>query len=186
MEAHNLTLWNERLANGQPTSYTYQGTSIIDYFLSNHELDTPSLVIRDDLSFSSNHTFMTLSFTLPSPHSTHYISDEIARPHWHIKKLKNIDLSDRYRDAFANNLSSSITIDTIKLSTAIQGIGAARAYIEQCSIQLCQNIYTSLDQICGKRATTADVFLKQFWTHEMTSAFNLKQFYYKNGERQLD
>ncbi|KAG1400540.1 hypothetical protein G6F60_006981 [Rhizopus arrhizus] len=33
MTANNLILWNERLAYGQPTSYTFQGTSIIDFFL---------------------------------------------------------------------------------------------------------------------------------------------------------
>ncbi|KAG1463329.1 hypothetical protein G6F56_005307 [Rhizopus delemar] len=46
MEAHNLVLWNQHLAFGQPTSYTYHGTSIIDYFLSNTELDNPDLVIE--------------------------------------------------------------------------------------------------------------------------------------------
>lgn len=183
MEAHDLILWNQRLAYGQPTSYTYQGTSIIDFFLSNHELDTPSLVIRDDLSLSSNHTFMTLSFTLPSTHLSHHLAGEIARPHWHLKKLKKLVFRDRYRDTFGNNISASNSMDITESSTALQDFGAARAYIEQFSTQLCQNIYTSLDQICGKRDIAADVFLKQFWTTEMTSAFNLKQFYYKKWRK---
>ncbi|KAG0930687.1 hypothetical protein G6F29_011108 [Rhizopus arrhizus] len=108
MEAHNLILWNQYLAFGQPTSYTYHGTSIIDYFLSNTELDNPDLVIEDELSLNSNHTFMTLSFNLPPAYTSHNLSTEIHRPHWNLKKLKKLDCSGRYESAFKNDTTSLV------------------------------------------------------------------------------
>jgi hypothetical protein len=65
IQTQNLTLWNQHLTYGQPTSYTFQGTSIIDFFISDTDLVSPSLTIRHDLSLSSNHKFMTFSFGLP-------------------------------------------------------------------------------------------------------------------------
>ncbi|KAG0751866.1 hypothetical protein G6F57_016388 [Rhizopus arrhizus] len=55
MAAHDLILWNQRFAYGEPTSYTFQGTNIIDFFFSNQELGTPTLRIRDNLSLNFNH-----------------------------------------------------------------------------------------------------------------------------------
>ncbi|KAG1016090.1 hypothetical protein G6F26_012788 [Rhizopus arrhizus] len=172
MEAHNLILWNQYLAFGQPTSYTYHGTSIIDYFLSNTELDNPDLVIEDELSLNSNHTFMTLSFNLPPAYTSHNLSTEIHRPHWNLKKLKKLDCSDRYESAFKNGTTSLVTqSDDDTDETMLTDMDAASTYIEQYSSALCQAIYDSLDEICGKKDTNADVFLKLFWTTEMTSAF---------------
>ncbi len=182
MEAHGLILWNQRLAFGQPTSYTYHGTSIIDYFLSNTDLETPDLNIRDDLSLNSNHTFMTFSFHLPQVHSSHNLSVEVRRPHWRLKKLKKLDHYERYQAKYANY--NAINMRIVESSaTTFQDIDTVRIYIDQFSTSLCQTIYESLDQICGKKDTTADVFLKQFWTAEMTSAFELKQFYYKKWRK---
>lgn len=66
IQAQDLTLWNQRLTSGQPTSYIFHGgTSIVDFFLSDRDLISPSLTIRHDLSLSSNHKFITLSFGLP-------------------------------------------------------------------------------------------------------------------------
>jgi len=60
---------------------------------------------------------------------------------------------------------------------------AASTYIEQYSSALCQAIYDSLDEICGKKDASADMYLKQLWTTEMTSAFERKQFYFKKWRK---
>ncbi|KAG1457044.1 hypothetical protein G6F56_006698 [Rhizopus delemar] len=159
MEAHNLILWNQHLAFGQPTSYTYHGTSIIDYFLSNTELDNPGLVIEDEISLNSNHTFMTLSFNLPPSYISHNLSTEIHRPHWNLKKLKKSDFKGRYGSAFKNGTTSLVAqSDDDTEETMLTDKDVASNYIEQYSSALCQAIYDSLDEICGKKNTNVDVF----------------------------
>ncbi|KAG0803558.1 hypothetical protein G6F15_013507 [Rhizopus arrhizus] len=138
MTANNLILWNERLAYGQPTSYTFQGTSIIDFFFSTAELEMPTLRIHDDLSLNSNHKSMTMTFYLP-PHPQG--PTNLPRPQrisWNIGKLKHL----KSRDTLA-----------------------------------------SLDSVCGRRSPQADEYLKDFWTDEMTAAFNRREYYYKKWRK---
>lgn len=182
MEAHDLILWNQRLAFGQPTSYTYHGTSIIDYFLSNTNLDTPDLIIRDDLSLNSNHTFMTFSFNLHQAYSVDSLHTEITRPHWRLQKLKKSDYRKRYIDTYIHHSSLNMHVAGY-IDPTFQTREDACNYIDQLSNTLCQNVYDSLDQTCGKQDTSTDSFLKQFWTAEMTSAFDLKQYYYQKWRK---
>ncbi|KAG0803212.1 hypothetical protein G6F20_013722 [Rhizopus arrhizus] len=127
---------------------------------------------------------MTLSFNLPPAYTSHNLSTEIHRPHWNLKKLKKLDCSDRYESAFKNGTTSLVTqSDDDTDETMLTDMDAASTYIEQYSSALCQAIYDSLDEICGKKDTNADVFLKQFWTTEMTSAFKRKQFYFKKWRK---
>ncbi|KAG0932286.1 hypothetical protein G6F31_016576 [Rhizopus arrhizus] len=95
MCSHNLILWNQRLTHGQPTSYTVQGTSIIDFFLSTEELLSPSLNIRHDLSLTSNHKFMTLSFDVFDDLQEHLPPKRVT---WNLGKLKHPKNRDSYRD----------------------------------------------------------------------------------------
>lgn len=180
MQSHDLILWNQRLAFGQPTFCAYQGTSIIDYFLSNTELDSPSLFIRDDLSLRSNHKFMSFTFHLPQLYSFQGLSNEIARSQWNLRKLKKTKYRDEYQEVFAHNLPPDVDLNN---TPSFTDADAAYTYIEQFSDILCQRIYGSLDQVCGKRDPTAADHLKQFWTDEMTSTFNLKQFYYNKWRK---
>ncbi|PHZ17460.1 uncharacterized protein RHIMIDRAFT_253995 [Rhizopus microsporus ATCC 52813] len=46
---------------------TFNGSSIIDYFISTTELPYPQLLIRGDLSLDSYYKFMTLSFQVATP-----------------------------------------------------------------------------------------------------------------------
>ncbi|KAG1443763.1 hypothetical protein G6F55_012560 [Rhizopus delemar] len=115
---------------------------------------------------------MTLSFNLPPAYTSHNLSTEIQRPHWNLKKLKKLDCSGRYESAFKNGTTSLVAqSDDDTDETTLMDMDAASTYIERYSSALCQAIYDSLDEICGKKDTTADGFLKQFWTTEMTSAF---------------
>ncbi|KAG1532442.1 hypothetical protein G6F47_013042 [Rhizopus delemar] len=56
-------------------------------------------------------------------------------------------------------------------------------YIDSIHQQLCDTIYDSLDKICGRRSPPTDEWLKDFWTTEMTAAFNRKEYYYKKWRK---
>ncbi|KAG1015873.1 hypothetical protein G6F26_012953 [Rhizopus arrhizus] len=180
MTANNLILWNERLAYGQPTSYTFQGTSIIDFFFSTTELEMPTLRIRDDLSLNSNHKFMTMTFYLPS----HLQSPtDLPRPQritWNIGKLKHLKSRDTYRDTFIKKLSLILPPHS---SLSFRDRSEACQYIDSLHDQLCDTIVASLDSVCGRRPPQADEYLKDFWTDEMTAAFNRKEYYYKKWRK---
>ncbi|KAG0848494.1 hypothetical protein G6F17_011601 [Rhizopus arrhizus] len=180
MTANNLILWNERLAYGQPTSYTFQGTSIIDFFFSTTELEMPTLRIRDDLSLNSNHKFMTMTFYLPSHLQG---PTDLPRPQriiWNIGKLKHLKSRDTYRDTFIKKLSLILPPHS---SLSFRDRSEACQYIDSLHDQLCDTIVASLDSVCGRRPPQADEYLKDFWTDEMTAAFNRKEYYYKKWRK---
>ena len=88
IQSNELINWNQRVAYGVPTSYSYSGNSIVDYFLSTIELSSPSLIVRDDLSLESTHKLLTFSFATPPTlrHNAH--TDVDSRKLWNIGKLK--------------------------------------------------------------------------------------------------
>ncbi|KAG1336194.1 hypothetical protein G6F62_006333 [Rhizopus arrhizus] len=180
IQTQNLTLWNQRLTYGQPTSYTFQGTGIIDFFLSDTDLVSPSLTIRHDLSLSSNHKFMTFSFRLPDV-SQHRLPPQ--RVTWNLGKLKLPKNRDSYRGVFKENLGLTLPPQS---SLSFPHSSAAYEYIDDIHQQLCDAIYNSLDAICGRRRPPTDDCLKDFWTPEMTSVFNRKEYYYKKWRRARD
>lgn len=177
MTANNLILWNERLTHGQPTSYTFQGTSIIDYFFSTVELLTPTLRIRDDLSLNSNHKFMTLSFSvqdtltaLPPP----------PRITWNINKLKRPKYRGLHRKVFIEKLSLILPPHP---SLAFPDRASACNYIDHIHDHLCNTIISTLDTVCGRRSTHIDDYLRDFWTPEMKAAFTRKEYLYKKWRK---
>ncbi|KAG0816485.1 hypothetical protein G6F19_012892 [Rhizopus arrhizus] len=177
MTAHNLILWNERLCYGEPTSYTFHGNSIIDFFFSNAELHAPALRIRDDLSLNSNHKFMTLSFSLPDiPVDTLPPS----RTTWNLGKLKRQANRDKYREVFIQNLPLILPPPA---SISFSDRPEACRYIDYIHDTLCDTIISTLDSVCGRRSSQTIDYSKDFWTHEMTAAFNRKEYYYKKWRK---
>ncbi|KAG1147608.1 hypothetical protein G6F37_011756 [Rhizopus arrhizus] len=177
MCSHNLILWNQRLTHGQPTSYTFQGTSIIDFFLSNNELISPSIHIRHDLSLNSNHKFMSMSFDLPSNLQVHLPPQRVT---WNIGKLKHPRFRNSYKEVFTENLQIILPHQS---SLSFPNRTEACQYIDSIHQQLCDTIYDSLDKICGRRSPPTDEWLKDYWTTEMTAAFNRKECYYKKWRK---
>ncbi|KAG1144860.1 hypothetical protein G6F37_005919 [Rhizopus arrhizus] len=108
LQEHNFILWNQRLAYGKPTFITHQGSSIIDFFMSDTELCNPSLTIWEDLSLDSAHKMISFSFhpsILPEIHS------QQPRITWRLTKLQEAKTRDQYIQSFqnvANNISISI------------------------------------------------------------------------------
>jgi hypothetical protein len=72
LQEHNFILWNQCLAYGKPTFIAHQGSSFIDFFMSDTDLCNPSLTIWEDLSLDSAHKMISFSFhpsILPEVHS---------------------------------------------------------------------------------------------------------------------
>ncbi|KAG1372118.1 hypothetical protein G6F61_011335 [Rhizopus arrhizus] len=140
----------------------------------------PTLRIRDDLSLNSNHKFMTMTFYLPSHLQG---PTDLPRPQritWNIGKLKHLKSRDTYRDTFIKKLSLILPPHS---SLSFRDRSEACQYIDSVHDQLCDTIVASLDSVCGRRPPQADEYLKDFWTDEMTAAFNRKEYYYKKWRK---
>ncbi|EIE83594.1 hypothetical protein RO3G_08299 [Rhizopus delemar RA 99-880] len=171
-----MITWNERLKYGRPTSITYHGNSIIDYFISTTELTEPKLVIRDDLSLDSNHKFMTLSFQTNIPGSNLLPPKRLT---WHLGKLKDDKKVTTYQQVFTN-----LTADLIPHPPPLlPDRSSAINYIEDFNSAICQAIYQSLDQVWGKSDQQKDAELQKFWTIELQDTFNLKEYYYRKWRK---
>lgn len=57
-----ILFYENNSQHGQSAYFSYQGNSIINYFLSNTDLLTSELQIRDNLSLNSSHKFMNYCF----------------------------------------------------------------------------------------------------------------------------
>jgi hypothetical protein len=155
---------------------TFNGSSIIDYFISTTELLFPQLLIRGDLSLDSYHKFMTLSFQAAiSPPRTN-VPKRIL---YHLNKLKDGQLRSQYLEHF-----SHLTKDLIPTNIpSFVNRSSAATYIEQFNRALCQAIYQSLDLVCGHHTRRPDFFQQQFWTCELQEIFGLKEYYYRKWRK---
>ncbi|KAI7848619.1 endonuclease-reverse transcriptase-domain-containing protein, partial [Circinella umbellata] len=96
---NDLTLWNTKLSYGQPTVYHNNGTSIVDFFISTHDLTNPTLTIRDDLSLGSNHKMLHLEYELPENTTPPSITQP-PRPIWKLSRLRDLDKRNAYITTF--------------------------------------------------------------------------------------
>ena len=176
IKSHGMIIWNERLAYGSPTYMTFNGSSIIDYFISTTELPCPQLLIRDDLSLDSYHKFMILSFQVVAPSLRTNASKRIL---WHLNKLKDKQLRSQYLEYFSHLTKDLIPTD----ASSFDNRSSAATYIEQLNQALCQAIYQSLDLICGRHTRRPDVFQQQFWTRELQEIFDLQEVAESTGNK---
>lgn len=137
------------------------------------------MVINEELSLCSNHAFLTFSFNLPR--STSYQRNPVSdvRLQWRLDKLKNLGYYKDYQDT-CDLLLQDIDIED---HPTFANSSDAYAYIESFSEKLCGVIYSSLDHVCGRKNLSSDTYLKHFWTPEMISTLERKQFYYKKWRK---
>ncbi|KAG1535368.1 hypothetical protein G6F51_011573 [Rhizopus arrhizus] len=147
-----------RLAYGQPTYLSHRGSSIIDLFMSNTELIEPSMTIHHDLSLDSNHKLVSFSFQ-----ATADVSRLTRHPRytWHLGKLRDPNKCKTYVERFRELSESLLHFDGthIPLTDPL----AAIAYIEQFNNDLCQAIYTALDETCDRVTNPGDPIRNRKW-----------------------
>ncbi|KAG1582842.1 hypothetical protein G6F48_008896 [Rhizopus delemar] len=180
IQSNGLINWNQRIAYVIPTSYSYSGHSIVDYFLSSIDLASPTLTVRDDLSLESTHKLLTFSFQMPSftPNNIDPVSD--SRKIWNIKKLRKEKMRETYQQVFKEHLN--LILPPLS-SLPLQKIEAQR-YIERINTSLLDALYKSLDTVFGTQETNSVTLRsKEFWTTEMMETFEMKELYYRKWKK---
>jgi hypothetical protein len=114
-----------------------------------------------------------MSFDLSSNLQVHLPPQRVT---WNIGKLKHPRIRNSYKEVFTENLQITLPHQS---SLSFPNRTVACQYIDSIHQQLCDTIYDSLDKVCGRRSPPTDEWLKDFWTTEMTAAFNRKEYYYK-------
>ncbi|KAG1541796.1 hypothetical protein G6F46_007490 [Rhizopus delemar] len=119
---------------------------------------------------------MTLSFQTNIPSSNLLPPKRLT---WHLRKVKDDKKVATYRQVFTN-----LTADLIPPSPPLlPDRSSAINYIEDFNSAICQAIYQSLDQVCGKSDQQKDTELQKFWTIELQDTFNLKEYYYRKWRK---
>ncbi|KAG1487412.1 hypothetical protein G6F53_012717 [Rhizopus delemar] len=112
---------------------------------------------------------------LPETHS------QQPRTTWKLTNLQDAKTRNQYIQSFqnaANNISMSI--ENNKQQPHDQQ--SARDFIEKLNDDICQAVYISLDNICGRIGQQTDP-LKDFWTAEMRQAYETKEYYYRKWRK---
>ncbi|OBZ82241.1 hypothetical protein A0J61_09708 [Choanephora cucurbitarum] len=107
------------------------------------------------LSLDTNHEFLTFSFDLPCPE---HHQPPPQRVMWRLNRLKKDPSRTKYEDTFHLLADNPLFTSPPALSDP----ASASAYIEKFNDQLCDSIYTSLDQSCGRTPLELQDFMKDF------------------------
>ena len=175
LTTNGMTVYNESLAYGKATTLNPRGTSIVDLFFGSIPLNNSSMKVYNDISLSSDHKAVQLTYNDTIPEIT-----TTTRPMWRIQKLKDPDIRSTYINTFTSNIQplhqrikqhienhNTTTLDTI----------------EEFTSQLNNTIYNTLDATIGRKTTAAINRLKWFWTPELNQAKNLRETCYKKWRR---
>ncbi|KAG0786380.1 hypothetical protein G6F22_006146 [Rhizopus arrhizus] len=178
MQRNNIILWNQRLAYGQFTFMAHQGSSIIDLFMSNAELVEPSMKIYQDYSLDSNHKLLSLSFQISA--NIPQLSGH-PRVIWSLRKLADPNTHESYVYRFKELSQPLLPYDDAQF-TNFNSRTSAVDYIEKLNNDICQAIYTSLDDCCGRVSHSGDP-LYDFWTDKMQEAYDYREFCYRKWRK---
>ncbi|KAI8365897.1 Endonuclease/exonuclease/phosphatase, partial [Radiomyces spectabilis] len=107
----NLTLLNSTLSYGTPTFLSMRHSrpvsSIIDFFITDLPLTSPSIDIDLDLSLGSDHKLLSLSFSYTSSSPTP--SAPPPRHLWHLSRLRETDTHKLYVRSFTASSQSLLS-----------------------------------------------------------------------------
>ncbi|KAL0137289.1 hypothetical protein V8B55DRAFT_1316505, partial [Mucor lusitanicus] len=170
-----MSILNESLAYGTPTFTTFRRqqevSSVIDLFLSNIGesafLDA-QLVIESDLSLSSDHRLMVLTFGyVPPPDDTAGSGNTGLAPRrqWKLSKLQKEVPLRTLREAFRSSVAPLIDTLTEMVSTpptACPDIDTLNDSLNQC-------LYDSMDSAIGVKSSRPGHW-KKYWTQEIEDA----------------
>ncbi|KAG1052341.1 hypothetical protein G6F43_005514 [Rhizopus delemar] len=130
------------------------------------------------ISLDSAHKMMSFSYhtnILPEAHT------QQPRTTWKLTKLQDAKTRNQYIQNFQNAANNiSMLIENNKQQPQDQQ--SARDFIEKLNDDICQAVYISLDNICGRIGQQTDP-LKDFWTAEMRQAYETKEYYYRKWRK---
>ncbi|KAG1320871.1 hypothetical protein G6F62_011110 [Rhizopus arrhizus] len=99
---------------------------------------------------------------------------------WHLGKLRDPNKCKTYGEHFREFSESLLHFDGthIPLTDPL----AAIAYIEQFNNDLCQAIYTALDETCDRVTNPGDP-IREFWTNELQTAIDFRELCYRKWRK---
>lgn len=176
LDESGYSVLNASLAYGVPTYYTFSEDrvkeSIIDLFLTNisdSALVTPSMAVESDLSLSSDHRLISLSFGyIPPPQdssSQTHNATMAPRRQWKLSKLQKQQHSTKY-EAELKTLIQPLH-DT--LLSLVEDTPLVRPNIDELNECLNSAIYTALDSSIGAKGDRPGHWNK-YWTQEIEDA----------------
>ena len=167
---NGLTIHNKELAYGEYTFKKNGACSIIDYFISSRQLQQPILSIETDLSLSSDHHMLHLSFNpeftaTPSPATLH------PRRLWKLSQFADDKKRTTYQQIFKE-----------KAGPLLQELQQAEEQDEKPDLDhlygsLCDIIYNALDHSVGP-STPPPRSAKWFWTVTLQEAIDHREHCY--------
>ncbi|KAG1441205.1 hypothetical protein G6F56_011587 [Rhizopus delemar] len=143
--AHGLATW---VGSRQDREWT----SILDLFITNTTLLSPSMQIFSDLSLGSDHRLLSLSFSFDAsfddpPPSSPSAATVHPRRLWNLSRLAEPDPCQLYIETF-RSLSAPLTS---QLRQLVQHPPVSKPDIDDLNVSLNNIIYKSLDTSVGDR-----------------------------------
>lgn len=171
----NLQILNATLAFGVNTYSTFRNkqkcVSIIDLFITNipsWNMASPQIMVYEDLSLSSDHRLLTLSFTYdPTLGSGGSRNDSIAQ-----RRLWNLSLLAKpgYVPKLQSKFKAMVTPLVDSLSCHVSSPGFVRPDIDSLNHSLNDCLYQTFDTVLGPRVSHSGKRWKKYWTPEMQAA----------------
>lgn len=168
-----MYILNETLAHGIPTfvgsRLGNEISSIVDLFITNitpTTLANSSLTIASDLSLSSDHRLMTLSFDFVPPNIDVHNDKPLApRRLWNLSKLNKPDIAHKYKTTFG----SLVRPLQQQLKECISSPPATCPPLDTFNDQLNDCIYKALDDTVGA-PNKKNAYWKKYWTQDLQDA----------------
>ncbi|KAI8635777.1 Endonuclease/exonuclease/phosphatase, partial [Parasitella parasitica] len=157
---NHFHLWNTTEAYGQATFQRSNGSSIIDFILTQPtQLSVHDFQIHDEESFGSDHLLVTSSVSLPTP-PTALPPPNHARLQWKLQRLNEPDVYTLYVNLF--------TAESQRITETINSIDTLQSYqqIEDIGKSINNAIYSSLDHSVTK-STLRPKHWQWFWSQEL-------------------
>ncbi|KAG2205230.1 hypothetical protein INT47_009495 [Mucor saturninus] len=185
-----LHILNETLAHGIATftgsRLGQELSSIVDLFITNiapSSLSNSSLHVESDLSLSSDHRLMTLSFDLdPLPDDVNHVLDRPLAPRrlWNLNKLKKLKPLQKYRMSIQDRIAPL----QVQLEDWISSPPLECPFLDSFNDLFNSCVYDSLDDSIGKTRPRPD-YWKKYWTQDLQDAASHRDFCYKRWRRSL-
>lgn len=186
LDTHQLAILNSSLSFGQPTWAGVRNhqatTSIIDLFITDLTLSSPFIAIDSDLSLSSDHNLMHLTFVydfdpvLPSDSSPSGIAH--PRRTWNLSRLQEVGPYKLYVNKFTSKIAPLLSV----VSDLLHHPPVSRPDIDALCHQLNDVIYKSLDESLGS-ARPRPAHWKKYWSSALQEAAELRDKLYSRWRR---
>lgn len=166
--------------DGVSTKVDSEISSIIDLFVTNIEpssLLNSTLDIKSNLSLSSDHSLMILSFDIESSlliSDPNEASSMAPRRLWNLSRFGKPDIQKKYRSSFQTlvaPLQETLTELVSSPPITYPPIDALNDSLNDC-------IYQSLDASIGTTPSRPSHW-KKYWTQEIQNAVQLRDDYYR-------